>query len=320
MIIESLISGDWPSYFFPVHGIVNARVYVKCEALNVAGSIKLKPALRMIDDLEQSGRLTTRSTLIESSSGNLGIAVSMIAAERGYPFVCVTDPNTPEFSVRVMRALGSEVIVVAEKDGNGGYLGSRIRLIEAMCASDPRIVWLNQYANESNWRAHFDTTAPEILSDFPKVDYLFIGTGTSGTLMGCCRYFRAHSPATRIIAVDAEGSVAFGAAPKTRRIPGIGTSRRPELLDDTLVDRVIHVTELEAIHTCRLLAGRGLLLGGSTGSALAAVKRCGNQLGPDDIVVTVMPDLGFKYIETIYCDTWTERYFGPLKAMKREFQ
>jgi N-(2-amino-2-carboxyethyl)-L-glutamate synthase len=311
VIVESLVSAVWPSYSFPVHGIVEARVYIKCEALNIAGSIKLKPALRMIDDLEQSGRLTKRNTLIESSSGNLGIAVSMIAASRGYRFVCVTDPNAADHSVRTMRALGSEVIVVTEKDGNGGYLGSRIKFIEAMRSADPKIVWLNQYANDSNWRAHFDTTAPEILSDFPKVDYLFIGTGTAGTLMGCCRYFRAHSPATRIVAVDVEGSVAFGGAPKTRRIPGIGTSRRPELLDDSLVDSVVHVSELETIRTCRRLASRGLLLGGSTGAVLAAIKRCGNQLSPDDIVVTVMPDLGFKYIETIYCDTWTERYFGP---------
>ena len=302
--------------FFQISGVVAPTIHVKCEALNVAGSIKIKPALRMIQDLEEAGRLSQDSTLIESSSGNLGIAVSMIAASRGFRFICVTDRNASNYSVSVMRAVGSEVIVVDKKDANGGYLGSRIALIESMCKADPKMVWINQYANESNWLSHFDTTAPEILAEFPKVDHLFVGTGTTGTLMGCARYFRNHSPNTRIIAVDAAGSVTFGTKSGPRHIPGIGTSRRPELLDESLVDAVVHVPELETIRTCRELAACGLLLGGSTGSVLAGIKRYGGTLKRDDVVITIMPDLGSKYLDTIYSDQWVERHYGSLNELR----
>jgi N-(2-amino-2-carboxyethyl)-L-glutamate synthase len=316
MIVASAFDAT-PSYSFPIAGLVSPPVYVKCEALNVTGSIKLKPALRMIGELERSGRLGKGGTLIESSSGNLGVAISMVAAARGYRFICVTDPNASTECVKMMRAVGSEVIVVDKKDTNNGYLGTRIALIHEMCQADPNICWVNQYANAANQQAHFHTTAPEILADFPAVDFLFVGTGTTGTLMGCAEYFRVHSPTTRVIAVDAEGSVTFGGPSKSRWIPGIGTSRRPELLDHRLVDTVIHVPEPQTIRMCRQLASRGLLLGGSAGAVLAGVQMFGPQIRHDDTVVAIMPDLGTKYLDTVYCDTWVESHFGTLDARAR---
>jgi 2,3-diaminopropionate biosynthesis protein SbnA len=303
--------------FFQISGVVEPTIHVKCEALNAAGSIKIKPALRMIEDLEKQGRLKKGGTLVESSSGNLGIAVSMIAASRGFKFICVVDPNAAQYSVSAMRAVGAAVIVVDQKDENGGYLGSRIALIETMCRADPSLVWINQYANESNWRAHFDTTAPEILAEFPRVDHLFIGAGTTGKLMGCARYFRQHSPRTRIIAVDPEGSVTFGTPSKPRKIPGIGTSRRPELLDESLIDAVVHVPEIETVRLCRELAAQGVLLGGSTGSVIAAIRRSGRLLSRSDVVITIMPDLGSKYLDTIYSDEWVERHYGNLAGQRK---
>jgi N-(2-amino-2-carboxyethyl)-L-glutamate synthase len=308
--LPSLYAGR--SWFFPVADIVRPTVFVKCEALNFAGSIKIKPAMRMIKDLEESGRLTRGGTLIESSSGNLGIAVAMIAASKGYRFICVTDRNASVESVKTMKAVGAHVILVDRRDPNGGYLGSRIALINSMCAADPSMVWINQYANPSNALAHYDTTAPEILAEFPELDYLFIGVGTTGTLMGCARYFKEYSSRTRIVAVDASGSVTFGGAPGPRRIPGIGTSRRPELVDESLLDDIVYVAELDTIRMCRTLASRGLLLGASTGSVLAGIQSYVGNLKPEHAVVTIMPDLGSKYLDTVYSDEWVTSHYGVL--------
>ncbi len=131
-------------------------------------------------------------------------------------------------------------------------------------------MWLSQYTNPGNWRAHFRTTAPEIASHFPELDVLFVGTGTAGTLMGCARYFRKWQRPVRIVAVDSVGSVAFGGEPGRRMIPGLGMSMRPPLLDESYVDEVIRVEEADTIRTCHRLARRGFLFGGSTGSVVSA--------------------------------------------------
>ena len=312
--VEDAVLAPWldlhPSPFFVLNELVSAPVHVKCEAFNVAGSIKMKPARRMLDDMEKRGALTTKSRLIESSSGNLGIALAMVAASRGYSFVCVTDPNASQESIKMIRAVGAQVIVVNKKDAEGGYLGTRIELIRAMCRDDPSLIWINQYANPSNWLAHYDSTAPEILGEMGKVDLLFVGAGTTGTLMGCIRYFKEFSPATRIVAVDAEGSVTFGTPAGRRRIPGLGTSCTPPILDRSLVSDVIHVPERETIRMCLRLAKRGLLVGGSTGTVLAGVVAYGDRIRADMRVAAIMPDLGEKYLDTIYNEQWVAMHFG----------
>lgn len=302
--------------FITIRGLVDAPVHVKCEALNVAGSIKIKPALEMIESFERSGRLTRGTALIESSSGNLGIALSMITAAKGYPFTCVTDPNATSESIAMMKSFGAQVIIVKEKDAQGGYLGTRIALIEELCRSNSALIWVNQYANPGNWRAHYHTTGPEILQQFPLVDYLFVGVGTGGTFMGCARYLREHSPRTRVVAVDVEGSVTFGAAPGPRRIPGLGTSRRPEIIDETFASDVVYVSERETVQMCRRLVAHGILAGGSTGTALAGILKSATRLKQSDVVVTIMPDLGAKYIDTIYNDAWASSYgfIDPLET------
>lgn len=301
--------------FFTLDGLAKVPVHVKCEGLNPAGSIKIKAATRIIDDLERSGTIKPGGTFIESSSGNLGIALSMLAASRGYKFICVTDLNASESSIKMMRAMNVEVIVVRNKDSNGGYLGARIELIKSMCAKDPQMVWINQYANESNWLAHYDTTGPEIARRFPSIDWLVVGAGTTGTLMGCARYFRKMSPSTRIVAVDAVGSVTFGTPPGRRLIPGLGTSRRPELVEPSIVDMVIHVNESETISMCRDLARRGLLVGGSTGTVLAGITKLDKSIREGETVVTISPDLGGKYLDTIFDDSWVAENFGGCMSM-----
>jgi cysteine synthase len=163
-------------------------LFLKCEGFNFAGSIKLKAATEMVEAAERDGVLTPGSVLVESSSGNLGVALSMIAANKGYGFLCVTDSRCNLSTKRMMQALGSQVHVISEPDAVGGFLGARINYVRALCASDDRCVWLNQYANPQNWKAHYRNTAPAIARQFPQLDVLFVGAGTCGTLMGCAHY------------------------------------------------------------------------------------------------------------------------------------
>jgi 2,3-diaminopropionate biosynthesis protein SbnA len=239
-------------------------LFLKCEGFNFAGSVKVKPAVEMVNAAERAGRLTPRSILVESSSGNLGVALSMIAASKGYRFLCVTDARCNRSTRLLMKALGGEVHLITEPDPESGFLGARLAYIRALCSSDERYVWLNQYANPGNWMAHYRTTAPSIARSFPDLDVLFVGAGTTGTLMGCARFFREWHRPVRIVAVDAAGSVTFGGAPDRRMIPGLGTSVRPPLIDETYVDEVIHIEEADTIRVCHRLARAGFLFGGST--------------------------------------------------------
>jgi len=292
--------------------IADVEVYLKIEGLNPAGSIKLKSALSMVEDAEQRGVLRPGDTLIESSSGSLGIALAMVSATKGYHFLCVTDPNTLPMCVDIMASLGTEVVEVDRRDASGGYLGSRISYIQQRILEDPRLVWLNQYANPANSLAHDRCTARAITAELPRVDFLFVSVGTSGTLMGCISHFRRESPETRIIAVDTVGSVSFGSPAGPRFIPGVGASRRPEILRPELVDELVLVPEADTVRTCRWLTRQhGLLAGGSTGSVVSAILRRGPELPAGSCVVGISPDFGDRYTRTIYDDAWVTEVFGP---------
>ncbi|MFE2377092.1 2,3-diaminopropionate biosynthesis protein SbnA [Streptomyces sp. NPDC059398] len=284
---------------------------VKLEGLNPAGSIKLKAARAMVEAAEAKGVLGPGTRLIESTSGNLGVALASVCAAKGYPITLVTDPNANERSIRFIRALGAEVTVVGERDAMGGFLQTRIDLIHRLLVDDPKLVWLNQYANPANPGAHRDGTAAEIFTRFGEPDWLFVGTGTGGTLMGCAEYVRTHGAATRIVAVDTAGSVTFGGPPARRWIPGLGTSRRPEIFqDDGTFDKVL-VEERDTVRMCRRVAREyGLLLGGSSGTVLAAVQALRSTVPAGSSVLAISPDLGDRYLESVYDDTWVRERFG----------
>jgi 2,3-diaminopropionate biosynthesis protein SbnA len=297
--------------FVDLESIFGCPLYLKCEGFNFAGSIKLKAANEMVESAERDGILTPNSILVESSSGNLGVALSMIAASKDYRFLCVTDARCNLSTRLLMEALGSKVHVVADLDANGGFLNTRINYVRALCASDNRYVWLSQYTNAGNWRAHYRTTAPEIASHFPRLDVLFVGAGTTGTLMGCARYFRRWHRPVRIVAVDSVGSVAFGGTPGRRMIPGLGMSMRPPLLDESYVDEVIQVEEADTIRTCHHMARRGFLFGGSTGTVVSGAT---DWLARHDTrgitAVAIAPDLGERYLDTIYQTNWLQDLYG----------
>jgi N-(2-amino-2-carboxyethyl)-L-glutamate synthase len=189
--------------------------------------------------------------------------------------------------------------------------GSRLEYVRRLCASDDRYVWLNQYRNPHNWRAHYLRTAPAIAVAFPKLDVLFVGAGTTGTLMGCARYFREWHRPVRVIAVDSVGSVTFGGPSGRRLIPGLGTSVRPPLLDESIVDDVILVEEADTVRACHRLARHGFLFGGSTGTVVSGAM---HWLAEHDAAhltaVTIAPDLGERYLDTIYQTNWLHALYG----------
>ncbi|MFD8277400.1 2,3-diaminopropionate biosynthesis protein SbnA [Streptomyces flaveolus] len=287
------------------------RLFLKCEGFNFAGSIKLKAATEMVESAERSGTLTRDSILVESSSGNLGVALSVIAASKGYQFVCVTDSRCNLATRLMMEALGSQVRVVSDEAAAGGLLGARLAYVRNLCASDDRYVWLSQYTNADNWKAHYRRTAPAIAHRFPQLDVLFIGVGTTGTLMGCARWFRSWHRPVRIVAVDTVGSAIFGDPPGRRMIPGLGMSVRPPLLDEAYVDEAVRVEEADAIRTCRSLARRGFLFGGSTGTVVSGATSWLARHGTRDLTpVAIAPDLGERYLDTVYQTNWVQALYG----------
>ncbi|MGW5739596.1 MULTISPECIES: 2,3-diaminopropionate biosynthesis protein SbnA [Streptomyces] len=292
--------------------VLDMPLFLKCEGFNFTGSIKQKAAVEMVEAAERDGLIAPDSVLVESSSGNLGIALSVIAAAKGYRFVCVTDSRCNLAAKRLMSVLGATVHTVTEPDPEGGFLAARIRHVRGLCAADDRYVWLNQYENTANWRAHYRHTAPAVDRAFPDLDVLFVGAGTTGTLMGCARWYREHRPGVRVVAVDSVGSVAFGHPPGPRMIPGLGSGVRPPLLDEEFVDEVILVPERETVRMCHRLAGSGFVLGGSTGTV---VSGAGQWLGANArrgrlTSVAISPDMGERYLDTVYQENWVEGIYG----------
>ena len=298
--------------YIDLRSTLDRSLFLKCEGFNFAGSVKLKAATSMVEAAERDGLLRPGSILVESSSGNLGVALSMIAASRGYRFVCVTDSRCNLATKRLMEALGAEVHTIVEPDPVTGFLGARLNLVRDMLESDERFVWLNQYNNSNAWKAHFRTTGPAIARQFPRLDVLFVGAGTTGTLMGCARFFRQWHRRVRIVAIDSVGSVAFGAPPARRMIPGLGTGVRPDLLDESFVDDVVWVEESDTVRYCHRLARKGFLFGGSTGTvvsgAMTWLQR--HDRREELTAVALAPDLGERYLDTVYQANWVQDLYG----------
>jgi N-(2-amino-2-carboxyethyl)-L-glutamate synthase len=298
-------------FYVDLRSILGRPLFLKCEGFNFAGSIKLKAAAEMVEAAERDGLLRPASVLVESSSGNLGVALSMLAASKGYRFLCVTDSRCNLSTRLLMEALGSQVHIINEPDAKSGFLGARLKYVRALCASDDRYVWLDQYTNTGNWKAHYRTTAPAIARQFPRLDVLFIGAGTTGTLMGCARWFREWHRRVRVVAVDSVGSVTFSGEAGRRMIPGLGMSVHPPLLDKSYVDEAICVEEGDTIRACHRLARHGFLFGGSTGTVVSgAIGWLERHDAGELTAVAIAPDLGERYLDTVYQANWLHNLYG----------
>lgn len=286
----------------------NATVLAKMELMNPGGSIKDRPAKHMLEMGIQAGTISHDSHIIESSSGNLAIALAMICKLKGLEFTAVVDPKISPTNLKMLKLYGANVVCVTEKDENDGYLLTRINTVKGLLHSIPRSVWINQYANPENWRSHYYGEAREILSQVDqKIDYLVIGASTSGTLMGVSRRLKEAFPDMQVVAVDIVGSVLFGGKSAPREIPGIGASRVPEILSPEEVDQVIYVDDYESALGCRrLVAEEGILAGGSSGSSISAIQKLLPEIPAGKCVLTLLPDRGDRYLDLVYDEQWFE--------------
>ena len=314
MIIESPLDIIFRDLFYRLRSFARGHdVFLKLEGFSVSGSIKVKTAIGLIEDLERRGIVKPHETVIvESSSGNLGIALSLVCAIKGYKFVCVTDSNSTRANIRGMELYGATVLVINDRDADGGFLSNRFMAIDNILQSNPNAVWLNQYNNIANKNIHAAETANEIAKEFKQVDWIFVGAGTTGTLGGISERLRHEFPNIKIVAVEPVGSVTFGGSPGKRNIPGIGTSLRPKLADLSNPDRIVVVDEATTVETClSFVRDYHLLVGGSTGSVLAAVQELAPEFMPGDTIVAISPDLGDKYLDTIYNPAWVQDVIAP---------
>ena len=314
MIIDSPLDIIFRDLFYRLRSFARGHdVFLKLEGFNVSGSIKVKTAIGLIEDLERRGIGRPHETVIvESSSGNLGIALSLVCAIKGYKFICVTDSNSTRANIRGMELYGATVLVVNDRDADGGFLTNRFRAIDDILQSEPNAVWLNQYDNIANKNIHAAETANEIAKEFEKVDWVFVGAGTTGTLAGISERLHQEFPKIKIVAVEPTGSVTFGGRPGKRNIPGIGTSLRPKLADLSNPDRILAIDEATTVETClSFVRDYHLLVGGSTGTVLAAVQKLASEFTPGDTIVAISADLGDKYLDTVYNPAWVRNVIAP---------
>jgi cysteine synthase A len=320
MIIENIMSliGKTPLVRLSrVMGDVDIRLYAKLEGFNPGGSLKDRPALKLIERGFESGEVNSETTIVESSSGNLGIGLAQVCAFYGLRFICVVDTKTTRSNFDILRAFGAEVSVVTEADALGcELLEARIARVQTIREQIPNSYWPNQYANSNNALAHH-ATMREILEELDDgLDYLFCATSSCGTLRGCAEYALDHSPRTKIIAVDAAGSAIFASPPQKRLIPGHGSAIVPKLLCPEMVHQCVHVTDWECVVACRqLVRQESLLVGGSSGAVLTAVRRMAPQIPPGATCVMIFPDRGERYLDTIYSDEWVLKHWEALPVI-----
>jgi N-(2-amino-2-carboxyethyl)-L-glutamate synthase len=296
---------------------MNFHVYAKLELLNPGGSMKDRPAFRILTAGIESGDVSDDSVIIESSSGNMGIGLAQACSYFGLKFICVVDPKTTTQNIRLLEAYGARVDKVTEPDPTTGeYLQARLNRVQALLASTKNGFWPNQYANTHNAAAHRQTMHEIVAAMDGKVDYLFCATSTCGTLRGCAEYVRDNQLSTRVIAVDAVGSVIFGGERGPRLVPGHGSAVRPQLYQPNLAFECVHVTDLESVTGCRRLARlEAILAGGSSGAVITAIERLSRTMPRGATCVAILSDRGERYLDTVYSEEWVEKHFGNVSHL-----
>jgi 2,3-diaminopropionate biosynthesis protein SbnA len=288
------------------------QVYAKLEQFNPGGSAKDRPALRMISEAWREGAIGPGSVIIESSSGNMGISLAAICSRFGLRFVCVIDPRTTEQNIRILKAYGAEIDYVAEPDEETGeFLPARLNRVRQLLSDIPNSYWPNQYENENNYLSHCETTMKEIVTALGKLDYLFGAVSTCGTMYGCAKYVREHGLATKVVAVDAVGSIIFGGQKEARRFPGIGAGIVPPFTQTLSMDRIVKVSDWDMVMGCRQLVHQeSILAGPSSGAVVMALKGMENELPSGSVCAVLIHDRGERYLDTVYSNEWVERQFG----------
>lgn len=286
------------------------RLYAKLEMFNPGGSIKDRPAMNMIGEAMKQGAIKQGTTVVESSSGNMAIGLAQACRYFGLNLIVVVDPKINRHTRQVLQTYGVHVEQVTEADATGNYLEARLQRVQELVDELTDAYWPNQYQNPANPAAHRRTMHEIVVQMQAPPDYLLAATSTCGTIMGCAEYVQEHNLDTKIIAVDAEGSVLFGAPPADRLVPGHGAGRPSGLLDKKLIDRVVHISDEESIRGCHQLLDReAILAGGSSGAVVAATHALREVIPEQATCALIFPDSGERYLATIYNREWLTEHF-----------
>lgn len=278
--------------------------FAKLEGANPFGSMKDRAAAFALRSLYNDGLIGPHSEIIESSSGNFGIALAAVCRIMGLDFTCVIDPMIAPANKRLLEIYGAKIICADQCDENGSYLSNRLSIIREMISCRHDIYWINQYNNPLMIQAYATTLAEELLASVAKIDYIFVPVSTCGCIAGISIRLKEANPNTKVIAVDIQGSRIFEDSNIKRHIPGMGAPIKPENLQHALIDQVVVVSESECILECHKLVERGILVGASSGAAVAAIRKlcCYDNISGN--VVAVFPDRGERYADTIYNECW----------------
>ncbi|MCY8315852.1 2,3-diaminopropionate biosynthesis protein SbnA [Bacillus vallismortis] len=295
-----------------------SELYAKLEGLNPGGSSKDRVASNLIEVAEKDGKLKKGGTIVESSSGNLAIGLSMVAKRKGYKMICIVDPKISEVNLSLIKGFGAQVYMVDHADKDGNYLKERLRKAEELSKTLPNCFWPNQYNNSANPGAYIESLAGEIYDDFKgDLDWIVCPVGTAGLITGLTKGLKRLIPRVKTLAVDAKGSVIFGGPSGKRHLIGMGNAIVPGNLEPELYDEVVHVGDEEAFYMTRQLAlEEGLLVGGSSGASVFAATNLIQKLKEKVKILTLLPDRGDRYFNTIFSDQWIQNKNMDLDVIK----
>lgn len=295
MLLNSILDAVGSAPLIRLKRMSSGNVFVKAEHLNPGGSIKDRVAKHIIESAEREGKLNPGMVIIEATSGNTGIGLSLVGRQKGYKVVCVMPENMSEERKKIILAFGGEIVF---SSGEGSLLGCLKKMQEIIQADPGKYFVANQFRNPQNPEIHYAQTAPEIWQDLNgEIDIFIAGVGSGGTLQGVGKFLKEKKPGVKIVAVEPKNcSALLGREPGLHRIQGIGDGFVPDVLDVNLVDMVFTVSDEEAIETTRRLSQEeGLLVGTSSGANVFAALHMDNGRNK---VVTILPDRAERYFST----------------------
>ena len=296
-MIENVIDLIGNTPLVSLRQMTGLPIYAKAEFLNPGGSIKDRVAKNMIEQAEKSGELRPGMTIVEPTSGNTGIGLAFVGVRKGYRVIIVMPENMSEERKKIIRALGAELVLTSPEESIDGS----VKKAEELAAQTGNCFIPQQFVNPNNPAIHYNTTAVELYDQLEgKVDIFVSGLGSGGTLQGIGKYLKEKNPDLKVAAVEPKNvSALLGHEPGLHSIQGIGDGFIPDVLETSLIDDIIEVTDEDAIRTARELASvQGLLCGTSSGANVWACKKLAEQYGTDKVIATVLADRMERYFST----------------------
>lgn len=287
------------------------NIYLKYEGTNSFGSSKDRAALYVLNKLYEEGKINKDTTIIESSSGNMGIALAAMCKKFGNRFICVIDPHISPINEYLIKTMNSEIIKVTEVDENNSYLKTRLKVVKELIENIPNSYWFNQYGNPLVCEA-YEEIGKEMIREIKDVEYVFIAVSSAGTISGISRALKKFNPKIKIIAVDVNGSKVFDKNTTQKRfLSGIGSSIQSENLSRAIIDEIILIDEKNGIESCyELLKEHWIFAGGSSGCVYQAIKEYIEKYNLENTkIIGLLNDRGDRYFNSVYSEEWVKDKF-----------